>query len=293
MVQTVQPLLAIDTPHVIHVDLQRLVFFGPTSLALLLAGLRRARDLGLNAKGSVIARPTAAGTGRYLERMNLLRVLVGERPEGFKRHDPVGFRPCQHFSGQHDYFLVASDLTDALREGCRVEGTAGSAVRVCLDEVCENVVDHADTELGGYAAAQGWPRARVPEFEIGIVDLGVGIRRSLTQNPKWAHIDTDAAAIEAALQPRVTATPERNSGIGLFLTSLLLAFNGGQLVVRSGAGAVTRSAKRTVETRPASLPGTLVALRARMDRPLDVASIYAMIDKLDEHRPGVPFGSPA
>ena len=263
MVEACEPLLALSEPHVITVDLARLVFFGPTSLALLLAALRRIQHEGLNADGSVIVPPKSSATSRYLERMNLIRETVGrDVPEDFTRRDPIGFRPCQHFSSDEDYWKVAAELTEALMERCSVDKQANAAIRVCLDEVCENVVHHADTELGGFAAAQGWPKARVPEFEIGIVDLGQGIRRSLTQNPDWAGVDNDADAIDLALQPRVTATPERNGGIGLFVTSLLLAFNGGQLVVRSGTGAVVRGAQVKVEARATALPGTLVSLRA-------------------------------
>jgi hypothetical protein len=77
---------------------------------------------------------------------------------------------------------------------------------VCLDELAENVVFHADTDLGGFAAAQGWNRR--PEMEVGIVDLGRGIRESLTTNPEYADIVDDVTAIDAALQPMVTSTPE-------------------------------------------------------------------------------------
>ena len=46
-----------------------------------------------------------------------------------------------------------------------------------------------------------------------MVDLGRGIRLSLTNNPAYADIEDDVTAIATALEPRVTATPERNSGL--------------------------------------------------------------------------------
>jgi len=114
------------------------------------------------------------------------------------------------------------------------------------------------------------------------VDVGVGIRRSLTNNPRYADIEEDVTAITTALEPRVTATPERNSGIGLFITRLLLRDNGGVLVVRSGTGEVYSGAQEGARETPIRFPGTLVALRARTDRPLDIGAVYGRLEDDDD-----------
>ncbi len=81
---------------------------------------------------------------------------------------------------------------------------------------------------------------------------------------------------------RVTATPERNSGIGLFITRLLLRDNGGLLVVRSGAGEVYSGSQEGARETPIYFPGTLVALRARTDRPLDIRAVYGRLEADDD-----------
>jgi hypothetical protein len=68
--------------------------------------------------------------------------------------------------------------------------------RACMAEVTENVVHHAEAEHG-FGAAQGWRKTR--EFEIGIVDLGRGVKASLTQNPMYVGIVDDVSAISTAL----------------------------------------------------------------------------------------------
>jgi signal transduction histidine kinase len=88
------------------------------------------------------------------------------------------------------------------------------------------------------------------------------------------HISDDATAITRALEPRVSATPERNAGIGLFITKLLLEANGGLLLVRSGYGSVQAGIINEAKPESVALPGTLVALRARTDRALDIISVY-------------------
>jgi anti-sigma regulatory factor (Ser/Thr protein kinase) len=285
MIATVEPLLLLDEPREVQVDLRRLAFFGPTALALLLAALKRLREGGLAAPGSRILPPVSPPIFRYLARMNLIRELVGEMPEDFIRREPMGFRPCQHFLADDDYWQIAGSLTDALAEQCDVDNVARTAIRVCLDEICENVVHHADTPLGGFGAAQGWPRSASRQFEIGIVDLGVGVRASLTKNPDYAHIDDDDIAIDTALKPSVSSTPERNAGIGLFVTSMLLAENGGYMLVRSGRGEVVRGAKTERRTCDALMPGTVVSLRANMDRPLDITAIYRQLEQVQPPSP--------
>lgn len=277
LIRLLRPLFELQRPTVVEIDLSRLVSVSPSALALLIAVLRRVDDAGQFAEGSILLPPRSPGVKNYLMRMNLIRSLAGGEsfPEPIERHEAHGFRPCSMFSDDSDYWQVAKTLTDALSESCTTDDIARAAVRVCLDEIAENVVHHAQAQHG-FGAAQGWRRSH--EFEIGIVDLGRGIRASLTANPHYADIADDVSAISTALGARVTATPERNAGIGLYITKMLLAANGGSLLIRSGNGAVYSGAADDLRTEGQSLPGTLVALRARTDRPLDMNAVYQRLE---------------
>lgn len=278
-IRDMQPLLELDEPRELEIDLGGLVFMGPTSLALLEAALKRVEGRGL-AAGGYITHPRSQMTKNYLQRMDLfsgLADLVAEIPvEDFTRREPVGFRPCQQFGSPDDYWRVASELSEALRERCNVDDTAFAAIRICLDELAENVVHHADSTIGGFAAAQGNPRRN--RFEVGIVDLGIGFRASLAKNPDIPASETDHDAIETALRPFVTSTPDRNAGIGLFVTRRLLKANGGVLLVRSGLGRMVAGERDGVESAEVSMPGAVVALRARTDRPLDIGAVYEEVE---------------
>ncbi|MEX1140981.1 MAG: hypothetical protein WD399_08095 [Thermoleophilaceae bacterium] len=281
LIRDIQPVANLDAPRVVTLDMGGLAFIGPAGLALVVACLKRAVEAGLLAEGSSMVPPRSFLTARYLMRMDLFAHLAGvDVPEPFARKRPVGFRPCAHFADQDGQIDVARSLKDALVEQCVVDDIASSAIYICLDELTENVLHHAATDRGGFAAAQGW-RGR-SEFEIGIADMGVGIRASLAKNPDYSAVVDDAGAIVTALRPRVTSTPERNAGIGLFITKLLLAANGGTLMVRSGYGAVRSGASEEVATAAVELPGTLVALRARTDRPLDIRDVYRELEPEDQ-----------
>jgi anti-sigma regulatory factor (Ser/Thr protein kinase) len=279
LVRELTPLLEIAEPSRIVIDLSGLVFLCPTAMALLTAASIRVQESGLMVEG-VVHEPRSFLTRNYLMRMDFVRLIAGNVvEEPFERREAVGFRPCQRFYDANDYHRVALDLTDALAERCSTDSRSRASIRIALDELSENVVHHAESPVGGVAAAQGYPRKH--EFEIGIVDLGIGIRQSLTKNPAYAEIPDDVTAIETAMQPRVTSTPERNAGIGLFVTRLLLRANGGVLAIRSGRGAIYTGASERTIVREVSFPGTMVALRARTDRPLNIGDVYRQLDEVD------------
>jgi len=281
------PVLKQQEPCHLTFDIEGLVAISPTCLALLTAVLKEATDRGIFWEGNggnvkIVSR--GGPVWNYLMRMDVFKLLLGaenyaEINEGFTRNKPVGFRPCQEFTTLDEFPPVSRSLVAALGEACEMDELALGSVRTCLDELSENVIHHADATHGGFAAAQGWRKSST--FEIGIVDLGIGIRSSLRKNAAYADIPNDATAITTALQPRVTSTPERNSGIGLFVTRLLLRENGGFFMVRSGNGAVyAGSEERTGEARTA-FPGTIVALRARTDRPLNMKRVYGTLTRIE------------
>jgi anti-sigma regulatory factor (Ser/Thr protein kinase) len=281
MIRLLQPLFQISEPTEVIIDLSRLVSISPSALALLTAAIHSAGASDTMVDGSKIIPPRSPAVSNYLQRMNLLRSIpgFGHIAEEFERHEEKGFRGCLQFVDDSDYWQVAAELTDALCERCATDDIAKAAVRVCLDEIAENVVHHADAPAG-FAAAQGWRRTN--EFEIAIVDLGVGIRTSLTKNDAYSHIKDDATAIDTALQAQVTSTPERNAGIGLFITKMVLKANGGSLFVRSGLGAVYAGGEARSELTEVEMPGTLVALRARTDMPFDLNAAYARLEPNDD-----------
>lgn len=277
LISALHPLATLDERRPLILDLERLVFIGPAGLAWLIAVVRRAEDHNLIAGGAVHM-PKSRLTRQYLMRMDFLTTLglATVDDEDFSRREPIGFRPCRRFQDHDEGRRVATEMTDALAEICDTDQLARGSLLICLHELAENVIFHADTALGGFVVAQRLKK--VPEFEIGIADLGVGIRRSLQKNPKYVDISTDVDAIATALEPRVTSTPDRNAGFGLAVSHLLLEANGGTLYVRSGRGSVYRGASDREQPRDLALPGTLVALRARTDRPLNVEEVYRLLE---------------
>lgn len=164
-------------------------------------------------------------------------------------------------------------MSNALLERVpKSDSIARAGITTALFELTENVIFHADTPLGGYAAAAYSKKKRI--IEVGIVDLGIGIRASLGKNPDLPEPSDDVEAVKKAMTPTITSTPERNSGYGLAFTQGLLLANGGSMRVRSGHGAATIGPDVEYHLRDEHLPGTLVLLRAHADKPLDAGSAW-------------------
>jgi hypothetical protein len=120
------------------------------------------------------------------------------------------------------------------------DGDLVDTLTYSLRELMRNVIEHAHApELA--VCAQYWPTKE--RVEVAILDSGIGLRRSLANNP---HIDAsdDKKAINYALMPAVSGKAFKgarkrpkgvwaNSGFGLYMTNRI-ARNGGTFFVASG-----------------------------------------------------------
>ena len=249
--------------------------------------MRRGRETGMIFAGS-ITYPNSVAARTYLHRMDAFRVLFEKEPveveDDVERHESVGLKECEHFASAAGGRRVAQGLARAIQQKVETDAVTANSLDVCLIELTENVYFHAKTSSGGFAAAQTFKNSQ--EIEIAIVDLGVGIAASLSANPEHAEeAADDISAINAAIRPLVTATPERNSGYGLALTRLLLELNDGRLIVWSGEGKV-QFGESSFAKRVDHLPGTVVALRLHTDRPFDIATAYKSLNRAIEEIEG-------
>jgi anti-sigma regulatory factor (Ser/Thr protein kinase) len=266
----------IDNPitEPVVLDLSGLTFIGPSCLALLAAACCQFGDDSLT---DVV--PPGWNVRNYLERMDFFDLVPCDVERWSVRHrTSEGFRECQRFSSLEDCTACAPRLVAAIAESCPMDRESRQALEICLEELAENVVFHAGRSASGFAVAQTF-RAH-SKIEVGIVDLGRGIRASLIENVDHDHLATDAEAIQAATQLGVTATPERNSGQGLFFTARLLQQNGGEMLIRSGTGRVYDGARSSSENDCVPLSGTAVALIIDTRHPLDAGAVSRLIGEL-------------
>ncbi len=124
-------------------------------------------------------------------------------------------------------------------------------------ELCHNILDHSGDK--GFVVAQRYVNHKLHrKFAIiGVCDLGIGIRQSLSMRhnvAQWSH----GQAIQMALQKAFSRGHTR--GLGLYIVKQICRENSGRLHIRSGNERVYIRGDHTWVHPSAMFPGTQVSI---------------------------------
>src|ERR687893_1559055 len=250
-------------------DLRGVEFVEPSGLCALAALLEflipRSRLVGLKFSGHDVA--------AYLERMDFFRIF-GHRVETNvdvsaleerRRGNPGTLQELISFHSEEEIPGIINRISEILtNKGYELSERA--AICATLSEICANAVEHGHSPFGAYAAVQayqhivsGGRERRGEEVLIAIADGGIGVRETLSRNPKYAeHTEADNEALRHALKMGVSGTGEIGRGGGLAVVGQIAARAGGSLSLRSGSGRVTFYGNRTNSRNVPTFPGTFV-----------------------------------
>lgn len=162
-------------------------------------------------------------------------------------------------------------------------GNLNQVLTYCIREIFRNVIEHSQSPQFGFCA-QYRPSLNIVSFSI--LDRGIGLQRSLKQNPTL-NINSDEEAILAAIQPAISSKVYKgqkrkpkgewaNSGYGLFMTSNICRRGGGFFIASGDTGYYTSENKeRTLAT-----PFIGTALNLAMDTRR-IKDLYTMLREID------------
>lgn len=157
-----------------------------------------------------------------------------------------------------------------------------------IREMFRNIEEHSEARSIWFAG-QYWPSR--DSVQIAILDEGVGIYQTLSNNPHY-EINNDQDALTFALQPGITRafgksssfndnTIWSNSGYGLFMTSSLCRY-GGAFAICSGKAVLNLS--KSIKIRyGCSFNGTAVLMQLRVTDLLKVKNIMPTLTKRGQH----------
>jgi hypothetical protein len=229
-------------------DLGNLKFIDPFGLLGLVAmgasaEYRRGQAWGLILPRSREVLSFLARTGALAWLQNLFVVAGeagGEGASGPGKESPLlEVTRIREVSDVHRAVARIKGRTDRLlvgRLGYNV--LAADRFTVALAEICQNIVDHSESE--GFVAAHFSPSSGGKGVvRLAVTDVGVGIRGSLTGRyaSQFPGSWDDRRAVRLAFRRRVSRIAEPGRGLGLKLVAEMVRGWDGRLLLRSGTAA--------------------------------------------------------
>lgn len=248
----------------IHVSLSLRDYNELSHLLCIVAAINTARS-----KGKNVQIECNAGNA-YLQRINFFKELEIAYSENFSRHQSTGkFVEISHMTEDTSNETVTR-IIKILEAKMPLSDNLIECLNYCLWEAIDNIHEHAESQIGGYAVAQYYPSKK--EIEIVIVDTGRGIFNSLRENPQYASF-TEKEAIECCVKQGYTRG-NAGRGNGLFHTTRFIQDNQGMFCLYSGNYALYISSKGQKTLELPYWQGTMIHMRLRADVAVNLANIF-------------------
>lgn len=168
----------------------------------------------------------------YLQRMRLFEFLKVDSAMGFTEHESAGrFIPATQITNNKELGSFIADMVPLLH----CSPAEADSIKYVISEMVRNVLEHANSPVGAFVAAQWFKRSN--RLAVGIADSGRGVLDTMTM---FHAPSSDREAIRLAMRPGVTGTTNRyggteyNAGAGLFFTKSIAAASRNFFVLQSG-----------------------------------------------------------
>jgi hypothetical protein len=196
-------------PHTIHIDLSRCDYLGPDAASLLARFCFMAND----SKTNIVVQPPQAPAElrNYWIYSGLSRLFFPSTatPPEDKEHRVL---PIRQFTEAK--FTDSDDVVNLIKYHQKLSVDLEEYLRVCINEVVQNVKDHAQSPAGAVMAGRYMRKSK--EVRIAVVDAGKGICKTL--KPKYPDT-TPELALRRVLRGGYSAMSRVNN-LGLGISNL-------------------------------------------------------------------------
>lgn len=179
------------------------------------------------------------------------------------RHDFKGGRseahcPAVKFASPKEHFDAVDRVLGIVLSATDIDRSVLKAMEWSLNEITDNVLNHAGKNIPGFIQATWFRNQRTMEFVVS--DAGMGIAKSLGETDHMI-------ALERAVQEGVTRNSETNQGNGLFGSYRIAANSHGTFNIFSGFSTLYLTDSGKVKIKPSRVPfkGTTVRWTMRTD----------------------------
>lgn len=206
----------------------------------------------------------------YFSRINYYRVLNIAHKEDFTRHSPSGrFVPLSRVPINEltaDVNGIASQLRDVIISHLQISQSLGDTLDLSFGEMIDNIIQHSRANSDGIVGAQYYPKNHY--IEVCVADCGVGIAKSMGDNPLYAGL-SDRELVSKAFQVDTgewfgvapAGSNKVSGGKGLSFAANLAKVTGGHLwvITRNVALHITSDGEEVLNGL--FYPGTFIILR--------------------------------
>lgn len=228
--------------------------------------------------------PDDRGLAALMSNANWAHLISPERFEPKENKNTSHVSARQYLTAEEHDKVVDASLELLLSRLPGIDRSRLKALEWALNEITDNVLNHAESPIGGIMQVMTFPARRRVEFFV--CDAGITIPRSLRSGRP--DLLDDVSAVRAAIEEGVTRNVKTNQGNGLYGTFRCCEVSGGAFEVISGLVALRhRPGELRVVKTQIPFPGTYV--RASIGYDFEKLLERALVFKGRQHDPGYDY----
>ena len=157
-------------------------------------------------------------------------------------------------------YEVYADIVRTLHDYPEIELTTLQTLAYCFYEILDNVLTHSGKQIGTVVMHYD---NNATSIKILVVDDGIGIKQSLSENSKYKDI-SESEALKVCIKENVT--DGKGMGFGLFSTMQLVRTAGVNLKIHSGGFVLIYDGKNILVKAADEWKGTIVYFELHSDK---------------------------
>lgn len=174
------------------------------------------------------------------------------------------------FSDEKEQKKAVDDFMDVIIRNMELPRDIISGLEWSINEITDNVLNHANSEIGGLVEATTYPKTG--QIAFAVADAGRGILNSLKE--AIPTLRTDIQAMGEAVKAGVTRNAKFGQGNGLAGSLKITTLTGGSFEITSGAGRLLTTLDETVRNPRKyfqSYEGTLVCGQVKISKDFSIS----------------------
>jgi hypothetical protein len=186
-----------------------------------------------------IVLPNDIASSRFITNTNWAHLISPEHYPSMDDRNIEHLSAIQYMNESEQYDAVNRCMDVLLKTSKNLDRSRAKALEWSLNEITDNVLNHAESPIGGLV--QVVTNSRIGRADFYVCDAGIGIPTSLRQG--HPEIKDDPSALRAAIEEGVTRNSKTNQGNGLYGTFKCCEVSAGRFNVLSGRVSLKYSAQ--------------------------------------------------